>query len=154
MLSGHSSLLSCSDLEKTNASPDGNKDRSCNSWLGVVASVQCFLGKAQSYKSSDLQKQHHQILLKSHATECFCPAISARQMSVKSDQSANEALLAPAEPTKTSRGNKILCTSGIIPLKLPRKSNVRTVWVLHWKDSLEENIQRVKHKWRTTQHFM
>lgn len=75
-------------------------------------------------------------------------------MSVKSDQSANEALLAPAKPTKTSRGNNIFCTAGIIPLKLPRKSNVRTVWVLHWKDSLEENIQRVKHKWRTTQHFI
>lgn len=88
--------------------------------------MQWFLGKPQPYKSSDLQKQHHQVLLKSHVTECFYPT-SARQMSVKSDQSANEALLAPAKPTKTSRGNNIFCTAGIIPLKLPRKSNVRTV---------------------------
>lgn len=89
--------------------------------------MQWFLGKPQPYKSSDLQKQHHQVLLKSHVIECFYPTTSARQMSVKSDQSANEALLAPAKPTKTSRGNNIFCTAGIIPLKLPRKSNVRTV---------------------------
>lgn len=51
-------------------------------------------------------------------------------MSVISDQSANEALLTPAKPTKISRGNNTFCTSGIIPLKLARKSNVETVQVL------------------------
>lgn len=42
-------------------------------------------------------------------------------MSLKSDQSANEALLAPAKPAKTSGGNNTFCTSEIIPLNYPEK---------------------------------
>lgn len=113
----------------------------------------CGSSSAMGFRqTTTLQKQHHQILMKSHITECSYPAQSAWQMSVQSDQSAVEALLVPAKPTKTSRG-KIFCTSGIIPLKLPRKS-MWELWVLQGKDSLEGSSQRVKHKWRATQHFL
>lgn len=119
----------------------------CGSFSAVVFRQTTTLQKQwfpKAAPSDNVEKPHNWMFL----------SCSKCQTNVRSDQSANAALLAPAKPSKTSRGNNIFCTSGIIPLKLPRKSNVRIVWVLHWMDSLEGNIQRVKHKWRATQHFI
>lgn len=65
-------------------------------------------------------------------------------MPVQSDQSANEALLVPAKPTRTSREKYILYFWD----HSPEIINVSSL-----SAALEGSTQRVKHEWRATQHF-